>query len=309
MNLYFAPLEGVTSCTYRTTHAKIFGGCEAYYAPFITPSDIERFSIKSLRDVMPEKNQGIDLKVQVLTCQSESFKKFAEKVKSIGYNEVNINLGCPSGTVVKKNRGSGFLRTPEELDRFLYEVYSENDIKITIKTRAGFFNTSELDNLIEIYNKYPSVPLIIHPRSREDYYKGEPDNDAFKRAYEISKNKLCYNGNIFSRDDYIQISEEFPMLEGVMIGRGAIANPAIFREIKGGAPLTTSELIEFSDILIENYTKVLVSEHYVLNKIKEIWLLMMLNFPEEKKILKAVKKASKVMDIVTAVNNLPEIKR
>ena len=309
MNLYFAPLEGVTSCTYRTTHAEMFGGCDAYYAPFITPSDIERFSIKCLRDVMPEKNEGINLKVQVLTCQSQSFKKFADKIKTIGYDEVNINLGCPSGTVVKKNRGSGFLRYPDELDKFLYEVYSENNIKITLKTRAGFSDTSELENLMDIYNKYPTLPLIIHPRSREDYYKGEPDMDAFSKAYHKSTNKVCYNGNIFTKEDYLDISSKFPGLDGVMIGRGAIANPAIFREIKDGTPLTTKELIAFSDKLIENYTKVLVSEHYVLNKIKEIWILMMNNYPEEKKILKSVKKASKVRDIVNATNNLPEIKR
>ena len=88
MNLYFAPLEGVTTYTYRNTHAKLFGGCDTYYAPFITPSDIEKISIKNLRDILPDKNH-VNLKIQVLTSKSESYFR-ASKVSDQG-----INLSSP----------------------------------------------------------------------------------------------------------------------------------------------------------------------------------------------------------------------
>lgn len=307
MKLYFAPLEGITTYTYRNTHREFFGGCDAYFAPFITPSDNERLSIKSLRDIVPEKNVNVRLIPQVLTNQSQSFMKFEDMIKNLGYKDININLGCPSGTVVKKNRGSGFLRDPLGVDCFLSEIYEKSGLRISVKTRSGFASGLELEKLMEIYNKYPMENLIIHPRAREEFYKGEPDMTVFDAAFKVSKNPVCYNGNIFSVQDYNVVAEEYPGLEGVMIGRGAIANPAIFREIKGGRKTETAELTEFTRVLAERYLKVLGSEVYTLHKLKEIWLYTMWMYPAEKKLLKAIKKSNKLCDLLAAVKALPEI--
>lgn len=307
MKLYFAPLEGITTFTYRNTHAEMFGECDGYFAPFITPSDIEKVSIKNLRDILPQRNIGVDLKIQVLTARADSFLKFENKVKELGYDEININLGCPSGTVVKKGRGSGFLRDPQGLDRFLYEVFSKTNVTVSVKTRTGYESGAEMDGLMEIYNKYPVSLLTVHPRARKDFYNGEPDHDVFARAYKKSKNKICYNGNIFSGDDYEAVASKYPELDSVMLGRGAVKNPAIFREIRGGAKLTTDELVEFSERLICNYNEVLKSDYFTLNKLKEIWMYSMWNYPDEKKVLKAIKKAAKLSDFVSALRCLPKI--
>ncbi len=308
MKLYFAPLEGITTYTYRNTHTEFFGGCDAYFAPFITPSDNERLSIKSLRDIVPEKNKDVRLIPQVLTNQSQSFMKFEDMVRDLGYKDININLGCPSGTVVKKNRGSGFLRDPENLDCFLSQVYEKSELRVSVKTRSGFSSGGELEKLMEIYNKYPMEELIIHPRTREEYYKGEPDMLAFGSAFKASRNSVCYNGNIFSVQDYKEITEKYPGLAGVMIGRGAIANPAIFREIKGGRKTETAELAEFTNVLAERYLKVLGSEVYTLHKLKEIWLYTMWMYPTEKKLLKTIKKSNKLGDLLAAVKALPKLR-
>ncbi len=304
MKLYFAPLEGITTYTYRNTHAEVFGDCDRYYAPFITPSDNERLSIKSLRDIVPEKNRVGKLVPQVLTNRADSFLKFEDMIKGLGYDRVNINLGCPSGTVVKKNRGSGFLRDPQGIDAFLGEVFEKSSLKISVKTRTGFSSAEEFGKLLEIYNKYPMESLIIHPRTRAEFYNGAPDMAVFGDAYEKSVNRLCYNANVFSAEDYKEIAEKYPNLSGVMIGRGAIANPAIFREIKGGKPLEISELIDFTNLLAERYLQVLGSEVYTLHKLKEVWMYTMWTFPEEKKILKAIKKANKLTDLLAAVKGL-----
>ena len=306
MNLYFAPLEGITTYTYRNTHAEFFGGCDGYFAPFITPSDNEKIGMKCLRDINPDVNKT-NVTVQVLTNRADSFHKFEHKIRDLGYDSVNINLGCPSGTVVKKNRGSGFLRDPEGIERFLDGVFDETKLKISIKTRSGFASGAELDNLMEVYNRYKLTSLIIHPRARADFYNGVPDMAVFEKAYNISQNDVCYNGNVFSKREYTEICEKFPRLEGVMFGRGAVMNPAIFREIKGGSSLETRELIEFTGILAERYLKVLGSEIYTLHKLKEIWMYIMWNFPDEKKTLKAVKKSDKLGDLLAAIRNLPEI--
>lgn len=305
MKLYFAPLEGITTYIYRNAHKKLFGGCDAYYAPFITPSDNEKIGRKGFRDILPENN-SVPLKIQVLTNNPRSFLKFADKAASCGYDEINLNLGCPSGTVVGKGRGAGLLRDTDLLDKFLQEIFSAAKISISVKTRIGYHSGDEFPALLDIYNKYAMSLLIVHPRCREDFYKGEANLDAFKQAYEISKNKLCYNANIFSCDDYRRVREQFANIDSVMIGRGAVANPAIFREISGGAKLSAAELVEFTHVLCDEYGAVLDSDTFTLNKLKEIWLYMILNFPQEKKISKTLRKTSRLSEFMHAVSSLTQ---
>ena len=307
MELLFAPMEGITTYTYRNTHREMFGGCDYYYAPFITPVENEKISNKNIRDILPENNQDTPLKVQVLTNNKSAFLNFEEKIKPLGYDEVNLNFGCPSGTVVKKNRGSGFLRDTYGIDNFMQEIYESTSLKVSVKTRIGFHDVSEWEEIFEIYNKYPVANLIVHPRTRNMLYNGEPCMSAFDMCYSKSSNPVCYNGNIFTVDDYARIASTYPDLSSVMIGRGGVKNPALFREIKGGAKLKTEELLEFSEKLQERYYKVLGCEHYTLHKLKEIWIYMVSNYPDETKIAKAIKKSNSLSDLNSAINRLPEI--
>lgn len=308
MNLYFAPLEGITTYTFRNTHHKFFDGCDAYYAPFITPAETEKNSPKNLKTILPENNaEGINLKVQALTNNPKAFIEFSKVVKELGYDEINVNIGCPSQTVVKKGKGAGLLKDIDKLETFLEEIFSKSDVKLSVKTRIGISDTGEFESIMNVYNKYSMSLLIIHPRLREDFYNGIPRMDVFKKAYDTSKNRVCYNGNILTKEDFKKIASEYDELDSVMIGRGAVKNPAIFREIKGGKKLETNELFEFSKALSENYYEVLKSEKFTLQKMKEVWALFMENFPEEKKILKAIKKANKVSDLIGVTGYLPNL--
>jgi len=306
MEFYLAPMEGITTYTYRNTHAELFGECDAYYAPFIVPTDNEKISLKTLRDVKPENNK-VNLKVQVMCSTSTAFCEFTKKIKEIGYNEVNINFGCPSGTVVKKTRGSGALKDTQKLDEFLFDIFDKSDIKISVKTRTGFYSHDEFENILKIYKKYPISKLIVHPRIREEYYRGVPNLENFKKAYEASKENLCYNGNIYSVCDYQNILEKFPGINSIMIGRGCVKNPAIFREIKGGNKLTTAELVNFSNTLEKRYLELFKSEINTFRKLKEIWMHAVNNYPEEQKIIKAVRKSSKLAELKSVINSLPEL--
>lgn len=307
MKLYLAPLEGITTYTYRNTHAEMFGGADAYFAPFINPSDSEKVSRKGMRDILPENNKTDNLKVQVLTSNADSFLRFCEKIKALGYDEVNINIGCPAGTVARKGRGAGFLQFPDLMDGFFSEIFSKSDMKISVKTRTGFSSHGEMARLMEIYNKYPISLLTIHPRTREELYKGRANIGVFESAYNISKNNVCYNGDICSVRGFADVTGRFGGLSAVMLGRGAIQNPALFREIRGGEPLRTEELIAFSEKLIERYRAVLGSDVFTLHKLKEIWVYSLRNFPDEKKIAKAVKKANTVADFLSAISELPKL--
>ena len=303
IKLYFAPMEGITSYTYRNAHNEMFGGCDVYYAPFISPSENERISERHFRDILPENNKNITLMPQTLTNRADYFLMFQAQAKKIGYEEVNFNLGCPSGTVVKKGKGSGFLKEPEKVDAFLDEIFSKDNGKISVKTRLGYYDGEEMEKLTEIYNKYQMTELIIHARVREALYKGEPDVVSFKKAYESSKNKVCFNGNVFAKEDYENIVNEYKDLESVMIGRGAISNPAIFREIKGGAKLENKELAEFTCLLADRYMQVLKSQVFTLRKLKEIWVYILWNFPNDKKFSKAIMKTNSLDDFIKIIKN------
>lgn len=306
MELYFAPLEGITTRIYRNTHFNMFGEADLYYAPFINPGAEDKITSKLIKDVLPEENEA-PIAVQILCNQPKPFLSLAEKLQEIGYREINLNLGCPSGTVVSKDRGAGFLRRTDELDRFLDAVFSACPIPISVKTRIGFSSAEEAETLMTIYNRYPISMLIVHPRVREDFYKGTPDMETFRMFYENSVNPLCYNGDVRTKADYIHICNRFPNLKGVMIGRGAVQNPALFREIKNGKSLSNTELIVFLEQLCTAYNSVLKSDTFTMHKLKEIMMSVVLNYPEDKRLLKAVKKANKLSDLMAVIHNLPPL--
>ena len=308
MKLYFAPMEGITPYVFRNIHNEMFGGCDAYYAPFIVPSENERITLKTLRDIL-RKNNSAKVIPQILCNKPEAFVNFSEKLPYMCYDEINLNLGCPSGTVVKKGRGAGALKDTDSLDAFLNEIFEKSKIDISIKTRSGFYEHEEFEELLRIFSKYPVKELIIHPRVREEFYKGKANLAVFEKAYAGTKLKLCYNGDIWSLEDYKNIANRFEKIDSVMIGRGAIKNPAIFREIKGGKPLETVELVDFSKKLEEKYLEVLKSEVYTIHRLKEIWIFMMMNYPEERKILKAIKKSLKLADLNNAIESLPQLEK
>ena len=307
MKLFFAPLEGITTYTFRNTHFEMFGGVDSYFAPFINPSDNEKVSKKGFRDILPEHNRKTPITVQVLTSNAESFLKFEEKVFPLGYDEINLNIGCPASTVVRKGRGSGFLRYPDAMDEFFSEIFRKTGMKISVKTRIGYSSSNEFPRLLEIYGKYPIECLTVHPRTREQAYNGECDMGAFSLAYNVAGERLCYNGDIRTAEDLCAVAESFPKLSSVMLGRGAVANPAIFREIRGGEKLRTEELCDFSRLLAERYIKVLGSEIFTLHKLKEVWIYAIRNFPGETKIAKEIKKTTTLGDFMAAINKLPTL--
>ena len=162
---------------------------------------------------------------QILTRKAEDFIRTVELLKEYGYREVNLNLGCPSKTVVTKGCGAGFLKDPGELERFLDTVFEKCDMKISVKTRLGMEDASEFSELMKVYNKFPLEELIIHPRVQKDFYKNTPNLSAFAEAFAQSRNPVCYNGDIFCVEDYRRIQEKFPELGAVMTAPGSAGRP------------------------------------------------------------------------------------
>ena len=296
MKFYFAPLEGISGHIYRNAYHDIFGNIDKYFAPFIVPNKSRNLKGKELKDILPENNVDINLVPQILTNKSEGFMDTCKKLKLLGYNEVNINLGCPSGTVVSKFRGSGFLAKRMELDRFFYKIFEAGAENVSVKTRIGKEDPEEMYELMKIYNKYPLKELIIHPRVQTDYYKGTPNLEVFKDALESSVNPVCYNGDIFTVEDYKMITEKFPQVDRVMLGRGILRNPGIITQIKNGKNIDKEQLKSFHDRLYNDYKRVLSGDKHVLFKMKELWFYMGNMFQDSDKYIKKIRKSQDLVD-------------
>lgn len=304
MNFYLAPLEGLTGYIYRNAHKTFFNNVDRYFSPFIVANQSNSFKTRDIKDILPENNQGIVLIPQILTNNAEDFIHTSKRIRELGYNEINLNLGCPSGTVVSKNRGSGFLAKREELDIFLEEIFSAGITKISIKTRIGKDEPEEFYDLIQIYNKYPIEELIIHPRTQKDFYKNKPNLKVFKDALSLSKNPVIYNGNIFTNEDYNQFTKQFNSVDTIMLGRGLLCNPGLIGEIKNNTMLDKKLLKDFHDTIYEDYKKDLSGDRNVLFKMKEMWFYMSQIFSNNEKYAKKIRKSERLADYDIAVASL-----
>lgn len=309
MKYYLAPMEGITGHVYRNALEKYFPGTDRYFTPFIAPDQNKVLRTKEFRDVVPENNHVGELIPQILTNNPEHFKAAVQALGELGYQEVNLNLGCPSGTVAAKKRGSGLLAYPEEVDRLLEGIFEENrDVRISVKTRVGRDDDEEADRLMEIYRKYPLSELIIHPRTQKDFYRGQPRMELFRRLLGGFDGKkavpLCYNGNLLTEQDNRQFMERFPQVEAVMLGRGVISNPGLIRALKIGKKTDRESLWGFHDEVLEGYCRVFGNDGNALHRMKEMWIYMAHLFTDYEKYLKKIRKAKSLVEYRCVVNAL-----
>lgn len=303
MKYYLAPMEGLTTYTFRTVWNTYYGGMDKYFTPFISN---RRMNSRERNDILPEHNEGMHTVPQILTNRADEFLALAGQLADYGYTCVNLNLGCPSGTVVSRNRGAGFLSVPRELDRFLAEIFSKCPIRISVKTRIGMEAPEEWRLLLAIYENYPMEELIIHPRLQQEGYAGTPHMEAFAEAASRLTCPLCYNGDITSPASLMRLRERFPNLETVMLGRGILQNPALLSQIKSptSCDAELSTLRAFHDTLLSRYREIMSGDTNTLYKMKDLWTFLGRSFSDADRHLKKIKKADSISDYKIAVGNL-----
>lgn len=288
MQIYFAPLEGLTDRVYRSLHRKYFPGVDRYYTPFFSPTVHRGLTPREAKELPPAHSLDACVIPQLLTKIPEDFIWMATQCRDLGYREVNLNIGCPSGTVTAKGKGSGMLREPEVLDRFLDGIFRDAPLPVSVKTRIGFTGSDEWPVLLDILNRYPICELIIHPRVRSAFYTGAVDMDAFAYAVQNAKAPLCYNGDIRSLEQAKQITDQFPKVAAVMIGRGLIADPGM--ATPGGTALPQLEAFykELADAYIENFG----GARNAMFRMKEHWGMLQHSFQGGEKLFKALRKTT-----------------
>ncbi len=310
MICYFAPMEGITGYGYRNAHHALFPGLDAYYTPFIVAGEQRKFKRREMADVLPENNSGVPVVPQILTNRADALVFAVEYLEDLGYREVNLNLGCPMPTVTNKRKGAGALKDPDALSAFFDEVFDalssrQTAPSISIKTRLGFYGEEEVDPLFSLFGKYPFSKVILHARYGVQAYRGTCDLAATARAAAHLSVPVIYNGDIRGTDDIARVETYFHPA-GIMIGRGLLADPALYREMTGGKELSMEELRAFTELLLENTKEQLsgAGEVPVINRMKEVWAHLFEHLEDPARCGKAIRKAQNLQQYEAAVRTV-----
>ena len=307
MQYYVAPMEGLTDRVWRQAHQKWFafpGAPARYYAPFISPPENRVLIKKKMAELAPAANPGAPVVPQLLAKDGELAAWMIAELRKLGYTEVNLNFGCPSGTVTAKGKGSGMLRDLARLDAFLAAVFANTDGPISVKTRLGVEKPEEFDAVLDVYNKYPIRELTIHPRVMRQLYRGQADRAAFAAALPRCRMPVCYNGDVTTVDDLRGLEAQFPNLAGIMVGRGIIADPALLRKACGGADATREELRGYLDDLYHGYTELFGSAGCAVSRMKGHWFYLIHKFEGSEKLEKQLRKSREPWEYEVVVNQI-----
>lgn len=305
--IHFAPLQGYTEAIYRQAHARIFGGVDSYYTPFVR---VERGEIrrKDIRELEPNNNKSVPLVPQLIAPNVDKMEQILALFIEKGYEHVDINLGCPFPILAKRHNGAGMLPYPEEVSTLLRTAVEKYpNLSFSVKMRLGWDNPSECLALLPLLNELPLTSIIMHPRLGKQQYKGEVDMEAFEAFYNECRRPLIYNGDLLTVEDIQAVSERFPRLAGAMIGRGLLANPALALEYRQGQPLAEKEMQEklrlfHADVFAQYGNLLEGGDQQLLTKMKTFWEYLL---PEgDRKAKKAIHKANKLEVYQTAVNKL-----
>ena len=300
MRYYFAPMEGITDSIYRRTHHKYFAGVDRYFMPFLSPTIHRQLTHKENRELPMADSVPFEAVPQVLTKVPEDFLWAAAVCAERGYTEVNLNVGCPSGTVVSKGKGSGMLRDAAALDAFLEAIFRNPPLPVSVKTRLGMEDPREFIALLDVFNRYPIRELTVHPRVRKQFYDGSVHMDLFGYAAANSRNRLCYNGDLTALSQIGNLSQKYPQVESVMIGRGLVGDPGML-----DANGTDVKVLEaFHNELLDAYTDAFGGGRNAMFRLKENWHMLIGHFEDSEKLWKKLRKATDLgefKDITTQI--------
>ena len=307
MNYYVAPMEGLTDRVWRQAHQKWFGWAGApakYYAPFLSPPENRVLIKKKMAELAPEANLGAPVVPQLLAKDGALAAWMVGQLRQLGYTEVNLNFGCPSGTVTAKGKGSGMLRDLDKLDAFLAALFAEAEGPLTVKTRLGVEKPEEFAAVLEVYNRYPIAELTIHPRVMRQQYRGIADREAFAKALPECRMPVCYNGDLTTVEQLRALEADFPTVQSLMVGRGIIADPALFRQALGGPAATKEELRGYLDDLYHGYTALFGSAGCAISRMKGHWFYLIHRFDGSERLEKQLRKLREPWEYETVVNQI-----
>ncbi|WP_299435715.1 tRNA-dihydrouridine synthase family protein [uncultured Maribacter sp.] len=293
--LLASPLQGFTDFNFRNAQQHFFGGIDTYYAPYIRYNKKMIIKGSYQRDLAPEVNTALEVIPQVMTADADAFIFTIKYIESLGYKELNWNLGCPYPMVTNSGMGSGLICNTEKIDHILERAHNETNVTISMKMRLGYETANEILDAFPILEKYPLKNVAIHARLGKQLYKGGVDLEAFQKCVDVAKHTLYYNGDITSVAQFKKMRERFPTIEHFMIGRGLIADPFLPSMIKADTteyPANRWKIFkEFHDTIYQQYDAKLSGPTPIKMKMLGFWEFFAQSTHDPKKVYKAIKKA------------------
>lgn len=302
----FAPLQGYTDAVYRRAHTEVFGAVEAYYTPFVR---YERggFRHKDLKDIDPEMNRGVRVIPQLIAATPAELEAIAGRFEQAGYQEADLNLGCPFPMQARMRRGAGLLPHPAQAAALLQTIRVFPALSFSVKLRLGWEHNDEAFALLPLLNTLPLRQITLHPRLGIQQYKGKTERESFARFLAGCRHPLFYNGDLTSLEEMHAAAPSFPGVAGLMVGRGLLASPWLAWEYREGKRMGGDEKRErlqaFLRLLAEGYAARLEGgEKQVVDKLKTVWDYLL---PDaEKKLRKKVVKSTRLSDYHAAEKEL-----
>ena len=308
IRIYQAPLQGATDFDFRMALAKSFGGIDKYFIPYLSYGKGREIKKSQLREVFPENNRSLPVVPQVLFSDQAELFDLVPILVGYGYQEINLNLGCPYPMATNKGRGAAWLEKPEVLKEILQKLYTKGfPSKFSVKMRAGMTNDQNFKSILEVFNQFPLEEVIFHPRTASQMYDGRANPQLFAEAISEVKHPLVYNGDIFSVADLQELKKLLPEQKSWMIGRGLLTNPALAAQLKGEVFEPKSlrkQMREFHDQLLEAYSARLQGDGHIVMKMSQFWVYFSESFENPHKAMKLVKKSSSLLKYNAAVTEI-----
>lgn len=298
-NLILAPMAGVTDLPFRIITEKFKPGL---VCTEMVSSKALFFGDEKTKQLLNRTGENVPVSMQIFGSDPETMGFAAQYVSKIA-DIVDINMGCPAPKVVKNGDGSKLLLDIDKAEEIIRSVVKNSTKPVTLKFRKGWNNENIVAcELAKIAEKCGVSAITIHGRTREEYYSGKADLDIIKKVKESVKIPVIGNGDIVDEESALKMFE-YTGVDGIMIGRGAMGNPWIFKQIK---------------YFIENNNKMprpdnkekyeIIKQHIELN-IKEKGEIVGIN--EMRKNISAYTKnmpeASKFRDEVNHITNVDEL--
>jgi len=308
IKIYQAPLQGFTDFDFRKALAESFGGVDKYFIPYLSYGKGREIKKSQLREVFPENNESLPVVPQVLFSDQAELYDLITILIDYGYQEINLNLGCPYPMATNKGRGAAWLEKPETLNEILHQLYGKDfPAKFSVKMRAGMTNDQDAQAIFGILNQFPLEELIFHPRTASQMYDGKANPQLFAEAISLVKHPLVYNGDIFSVADFQELQSLLPEQNSLMIGRGLLTNPALAAQLKGEVfepKALRKQMREFHDQLLDAYSARLQGDGHIVMKMSQFWTYFSVSFENPHKAMKLVKKSSSLLKYNAAVTEI-----
>ncbi len=289
-----APFQGITHKYYRRFFMKHFHGLDEVYSPFISGIHPDKVHPGKFDDVipLPGNHKSCTTVPQIVSTSAKEIVAFSNFLAHHGYSHINWNMGCPFSRLANKMRGCGILPHPEKVKEILEETLPYIKTSLSVKVRLGYTQKKELRSIMQVLNDFPLEKVIIHPRTGDQLYKGEPDTEEFDVCRKKSKNTVAYNGNIIHHKKFIELKSTFPEITNWMVGRGALINPFLPGQIKGMKSTEQQKrqmIRSFHQDLFENTRQRLPGDSKTLGLMKAVWYYMAGSFANGKELFRKIK--------------------